>query len=396
MHLHKTLVLRTRLPRQAFDFIHPRFIQIHLDVDIERTIVLKTTLLVKNTSVDRLSQLWAERYVPDLSTLSKPAHSLVYSDLVEAASPEGRTKTVAKLQRIVEINCKCAGIQTSVLFSYIPNIVNLTEGQGIARTAAQVYQKVLSIYQQQSLSPALLTTWSQLEAVDLSTDVFTSSALPRLSLWEIQQLATVIEPLLLQLQEQYLISKDQRTIGFMSTQFHLSSKLVLNRLTAPEQLLLSPYFKFIEEQVCIPWQRVCAAAAKHKLDSPLLAIVQQLLPASREIALRVYRRAVQLYPNHRSRRGALSEVGVKASSIRDIEMFQGYLWLCVLEGNMTAVEQELLPLCIMVFPSIDVTWELVEQLLLLLVAEIQAYVKPEQMQLLLPYTQAMQRLFSKS
>jgi hypothetical protein len=77
-------------------------------------------------------------------------------------------------------------------------------------------------------------------------------------------------------------------------------------------------------------------------------------------------------------------------------MFQGYLWLCALEGNMTAVEQELLPLCIMVFPSIDVTWELVEQLLPLLVAEIQAYVKPEQMQLLLPYTQAMQRLFSKS
>jgi hypothetical protein len=218
--------------------------------------------------------------------------------------------------------------------------------------------------------------------------------MPRLSLEEVKQLTTTLEPVLLQLQEQHLLAPDRRTLGFMSTQFHLTSKLVLDRLTLPEQLLLSPYFKFVEEQVCIPWQRVCTAAANHELDSPILAIVEQLLPASREIALKVYYRAVQLYPNHRSRRGGLSQAAVRTSSIRDIEMFQGYLWLCALEGNMTVVEQELLPLCIMVFPSIDVSWELVEQLLPLLIAEIQVRVKPEQIQLLLPYTQAMQQLFS--
>jgi hypothetical protein len=361
---------------------------------LEGKIVLVTTRLVNDTSVDRLVQLWAERYVPDLSTLSSKAGSLTFSELVEAASPEGRAKTVAKLQQIVEINCKCAGIQTSVLFSYIPNIVNLTEGQGIARTAAQVYQKVLEVYQQQSLPPALLAILPQVGAVDFSTDTFRSSALPKLDFSEVKQLATALEPLLLQLQEQHLSAPDRRTIGFMSTQFHLCSKLVLNRLTTPEQLLLSPYFKFVEEQVCIPWQRVCAAAAKHNLDSPVLALVEQMLPASMEIALNVYRRAAQLYPNHRSRRGKLHDPGVRTSSIRDIEMFQGYLWLCALEGNMRAVEEELLPLCIMVFPSIDVSWELVEQLLPLLVAEIQARVSPEQVQLLLPYTEAMQQLFS--
>jgi hypothetical protein len=169
---------------------------------------------------------------------------------------------------------------------------------------------------------------------------------------------------------------------------------VLNRLTLAEQVLLSPYFKFVEEQVCIPWQRVCAAATKHEPDSPLLATVLQMLPASQEIAKQVYHRAAQLYPNHRSRRGGLMEPGVRASSIRDIEMFQGYLWLCTLEGNMTAVEQELLPLCIMVFPSIDVAWELVEHILPLLVNEIQTRLLPAQMRLLLPYTQAMQQLFS--
>lgn len=356
--------------------------------------MLKTTRLLNNTSVERLSQLWAERYIPDLSNLSKEIERLTFSDLLEAASSEGRNKTVAKLQRMVEINCKCAGIQTNVIFSYIPNVVSLTEGQHIARTASQVYQKVLEVYQKQSPSPALLATKSQEGTVNCSTDAFRSSTMLRLSLEEVKQLATTLEPVLLRLQKQHLLAPDRRTIGFMSTQFHLTSKLVLARLTLPEQLLLSPYFKFVEEQVCIPWQRICTAAAMHDLDSPTLTLVQQMLPASGEIALRVYGRAAQLCPNLRSRRGQLSEQGVRTSSIRDIEMFQGYLWLCALEGNMTAVEQELLPLCIMVFPSIEVSWELVEQLMPLLMTEIQKRLKPEQFRLLQPYAHAMQQLFS--
>jgi hypothetical protein len=355
--------------------------------------MLKPTRLVDNTSVKCLTQLWAERYAPDLSTLSKEVGHLTLAELLDAASPQGRSQTVAKLQRLVEINCKCAGIQTNVIFSYIPNIVGITEAQGIARSAAQVYQQVLEVYQQQLPSPALLAIQSQGKTLDISSDAFTS-IMPRLSLSEVKQLVTVLEPVLLQLQEQYLSVSDRRTIGFMSTQFHLTSKLVLNRLTLAEQLLLSPYFKFIEEQVCIPWQRVCAAATQHEINSPILALVQTLLPASKEIAQQVYHRAAQLYPDHRSRRGTLSELGVKASSIRDIEMFQGYLWLCALEGNMKAVEEEFLPLCMMVFPSINVTWELVEQVLPLLVNEIQARVSPAQMHLLQPYTQAMQQLFS--
>jgi hypothetical protein len=75
-------------------------------------------------------------------------------------------------------------------------------------------------------------------------------------------------------------------------------------------------------------------------------------------------------------------------------MFQAYLWLCALEGNMSAIEQELLPLCMMVFPSIEVSWELVEQLLPSLVTEIEERVSSEQMQLLMPYTQAMEQMFS--
>lgn len=358
--------------------------------------MLKITQLGDNSSVNRLVQLWAERYVPDLSTLSQKVNLLTFSELMEAASPDGRTRTVAKLQRMVEINCKCAGIQTTVIFSYIPNVVSLTEGQGIAKAAAQVYQQVLNVYQEQSISPALLQTWQQQKTVDLSTDALNSSAMPKLNVSQVKHLATTVEPLLLQFQQQHLSASDRRSIGFMSTQFHLTSKLLLDRLTLPEQLLLSPYFKFIEEQVCIPWQRVCAAVGNYNLNSPILALVEQLLPASQDIAKRVYDQAVQLYPRHCSRRGELNKPQVRASSIRDIEIFQGYLWLCALEGSMMAVEKELLPLCLMVFPSIDVAWELVEQLLKLLTAEIQTRLSPAQMNRLLPYTQGMQELFANA
>lgn len=356
--------------------------------------MLVTTPLEKSLTVKRLLNLWAARYVPDLSTLSLTSHKCTTTELMEAASPQGREKTASKLSRLIEIHCKCAGIRTSILFSYIPNVVNLTESQGIATSSAQVYQKVLSVYQKQSPNSGLITALSQVEAIDISTDLYKVSVMPKLELPEISSLVTILTPELMQFQTQHLSASNQKTLGFMSTQFHLSSKVLLNRLNLPEQLLLSPYFKFIEEQVCIPWQRVCAAAGQHSFNSPILALVEQLIPKSQEIAARVYRKALELYPNYRSRRGKLDEPEVKASSIRDVEMFQAYLWVCVLEQNMAAMEKELYPLCEMVYPSVNVSWELVEKMVRLLVEKITIRLDSQQKSIVQPYTTAMQKLFA--
>jgi hypothetical protein len=119
-----------------------------------------------------------------------------------------------------------------------------------------------------------------------------------------------------------------------------------------------------------------------------------MLPVSHEIAMSVYRRCISLFPNHRSRRGGLKDLGVTTSTVRDLNMFQSYLWLCVLEGSMAAVEQELVPLCVMVFPSVEVTWELVAEMTKLLMDEIVVRLKPVQKEHVLPYTQAMQQIFA--
>lgn len=347
----------------------------------------------------RLIQLWGNRYIPDLSTLSSEGRYLNISELLTSASPAGRAKTSSKIeQRLLQTKCEYAGIETNSLFSYIPNIVNLAEAKRLAQYAWQVYAKVIDIYKQES--PQVDSMRAGMHSpgglLDLHDPLSQSQLLPTLEMPAIEQLATTLEPLLVRLQEQHLLAKDRRTIGFITTQFHFSTKLILRKLTIPEQVLISPYFRFLEEQVCIPWQRVCAAAAQQVPGSPILAIVEKLLSESDVIAKAVYRRSVQLYPNHRSRRGKLTHPGITASTLRDLSMFQGYLWLCVLEENMTSVEQELLPLCVMVFPSVEVKWELVNNMLKLLTEELCDRMTHEEANLILPYTKAMERLFSNA
>lgn len=353
--------------------------------------MLKTTRLVKDTSVNRLVKLWAERYVPDLSTLSSKEKHFSLSDLVEASSPAGRALTAAKLNDlIIELKCQIATIKTNALYAYIPNIVDLTEANHLARFALLVYQKLIEIYQQRSHSAASQRVMRMPASVDSVRGSLSSWGMP-----PIEELATALEPVLLEFQAQHIDSKDWRTLGFITTLLNFANNLLDSKLTLPEQVLIEPYFKFIEEQVALPWQRVCAAAARHHFESPALTLVEQMFPASREIAQTVYQKLVQLLPNHRSRRGGLDDPGITHSCLRDLEMFQAYLWLCVLEESMAPVKEELVDLCVMVMTGVDVKWEMTELWNQVLADELLARVTPSQRNILLPYTQGLQQAFLK-
>jgi len=363
--------------------------------------MLKTTQLVKKSSVERLVKLWAQRYMPDLSTLSSIERGLTPTDLIAASSREGRIQTVAEIRRLVQIHCERAGMKTNALFSYVPNVVNLAEARRLAQFGSKAYSKAMDVYLQQSPSTASLTAMrltlthnNSGDVIDLSSQVFATWAKQALELPAIEQLYTELEPSLLELQQQHLVSKDPRTIGFINTQFHFSAALILNKLTLAEQVLVSPYLKFIEEQACIPWRRVCSAAAQHEPSSPILAIVEQMLPLSHKIANKVYNQCIELFPHHQSRRGGLIDPGVTASTTRDLNMFQSYLWLCVLEESMAAVEQELVPLCVMVFPSVDVAWDLVADMTQLLIDEVLDHIPANSKHLVQPYAHTMNEIFS--
>jgi hypothetical protein len=330
---------------------------------------------VNDASVKRLIELWEDRYVPHWPTPPSKEDFVSVLQLVEVALPKGRAATVAKVQRSLELY-SYSRIETSTLSSYIPKIVNWSNVQRLTQSVRQVYEKILEIYQDSSLPAVALL------------------ASPVLEMPPIEQLATELEFVIRELREEYTLAQDSCLLGFMTTSFHFCTRFVAKQLTTPELVLLSPYLQFVEEQVSIPWQRVCQAGAGHHPNSPIMTLVQQMIPLCQEIAETVYYRATELYPADRSRRGGLSDSGVMASTIRDLTMFQAYLWLCVLEESMAAIEQELIPLCLVVFPQIGVTWELVKQMLQLLIEEILLRAEPEPMHRLAPYTQAMQQMFS--
>ncbi|MGJ3245608.1 MAG: hypothetical protein ACFE0I_05965 [Elainellaceae cyanobacterium] len=349
--------------------------------------MLISTHLAEIPSVKSLVKLWAERYTPDVSLLSQNQDPLVYRALVQAASQEGRIVTAAKLhEQVVETHCQFAAIQARNLHEYIPAVMDLSEAKRLTQATFHIYRELLKLYQQQSqITPPIM---DKLWAVSGATGSLSAWSIP-----DIEDLSIAIEPALLELQERYATAKDWCTLGFLTTQLKFSNRLLLDKLDPVEQVLIGPYFKFVEEQVALPWQRVCAAAAKHDLDSPAFILVQQMLPAASDIATTVYNRLVEIFTNHRSRQGGLDNPGIAHSCLRDLNMFQAYLWLCVLAEDLAPVEKELIGLCIMVMERVGVKWELTAKWNQLLMDEIVSRVNPEHKSLLMPYVHGMQQAF---
>ncbi|MGI2908505.1 hypothetical protein [Tolypothrix sp. VBCCA 56010] len=126
---------------------------------------------------------------------------------------------------------------------------------------------------------------------------------------------------------------DPRVIGFEIMQFHYTSQMLLEPLSPIERCLttsrcastlVGAYFKVIGDRMYMPLQRAYAASA-----------VQQLLPHSTQIAKNVFQKIVKIYPISRSYTDFLSDSMVKTSLLRDVEMFQVYLWVCALEKDIS-------------------------------------------------------------
>lgn len=144
----------------------------------------------------------------------------------------------------------------------------------------------------------------------------------------------------------------------------------------------------------MPLQRAYEAAATHNYDSLALRAVNQLLPLSSWIATKIVAQVIQLYPSYQSHTGLLSEPAVQISSIRDVEMFQVYLWVCILENSIHSLQHELFPLCVMLYPKLKVRWELVRQLIHLLGVEIRANLNPQLAAYYEPYHRSLWAMFS--
>lgn len=337
--------------------------------------MLKTSKIVKTPSSERLLNLWARRYTPEISSLL--ADSTACYELLKAATQEGRASTGKKLRdKMLDINCQMGWVQTNNLYSYIHNVLDLNEARCITRFSFRIYRKLIKIYQEQS------------PKMEVENNSLSQWLIPA-----VEELAYALEPMLILFQEQHVASKDWRSLGFMTSQLNFTNKLILKKLTVAEQVLLAPYLKFVEEQVAMPWQRVCSNAANYELDSPELKIVEHMMLVAPEIAQSVYCKLIELLPNTHSRRGKLTHPGITHSSLRDLNMFQAYILLCFLEKSMVPIEQELLPLCVMVVEGIEIKWELTQKWCEVLVSEMESRLDSEQKHLLEDYIQGMKQVF---
>jgi hypothetical protein len=306
--------------------------------------------------VTSLSQLWAKKYVQKLSQFETSVDGI--------STCQDRAGIVRNLMQELRSITAQAWAKTEVLLAQEVRrhqidhrLINPWE---IAKDTHFIYEKALNAY-----------------AAHMSP----------------QQLSLLIAGDVGCIRHKYTID-DPRVIGFISMQVHYSGQQVLEIVPLRHQIALRHYFSVIDDYLYMPLQRAYAAAGNHDLQSPVLQTIQQLLPVSTEIARRVVTQILGLYPSYVCRTGLLSHPSVQISSIRDVEMFQTYLWVCLLEGNVEAIQQELFPLCVMLYPKLKVRWELIRHMLHLLGNEIDTYLQPEAASYYKPYYQLLWDMFS--
>ncbi|MFB2833575.1 hypothetical protein [Floridanema evergladense] len=315
--------------------------------------------LSKDREIESLAKQWAKKYVRKLEE-----HTDSLDENRELSTKNQRLSIAEKLRYSLRNISLQAWNKTEYLI-----------GQEIER---------------HQINPKLIDPWQISEEVfnifEKTLEIYAQTLSP-------QYLSRIISPYLGAIRKKHT-AIDPRVIGFVSMQFHYTGLMLTEDLSMRNKNELLTYLKVIDDHLYMPLQRAYDAAANQDYNSQSLMVVQQLLPASTEIARNICERVIELYPNYSTYSGSLKNPVVKTATIRDVEMFQVYLWVCVLENSVAAIQQELFPLCVMIYPTLKVRWELVRQMINLLGKEISSRLGREQQQLFIPYFQALREMFS--
>lgn len=302
---------------------------------------------------NELLKIWVARYLPDLGVISPHVRKHVEQRLKSAISDASRTATAKKLDHYLASDCTLAVASTQQLMRDIGIKIDTWQLQSLSVQIYSIYEALVSGYQESFIfSPVVdyLHTIefeaSQLEAATLVIPKFESLLLS-------------ITPMLRELKATYFSSINQHLVGFMTTIVHFAQQHILSHLSTDEIVWLKPYLQLLDELLCMPWQRIYTVAAAVKYPTDTVDLVKRMLPKVNSISSLTYQRLLQKFPNHISCQGRLQSLPVQHSSLRDLSMFQAYIWLSVLENSSSIIEKNLLPLCLQVFPLTKVEWELV-------------------------------------
>jgi hypothetical protein len=266
--------------------------------------------------------------------------------------------------------------------------------QNLTLASAQAWSKTETLLageaRRHGIQPALINPW---QIAGDCHGLFQKCLTAYADLLTPQRLSVLVGTEIGRIRQKYTAT-DPRAIGFVSMQFHYTGMMLLEQLSPLEQSLLASYLKVMDDHLYMPLRDAYEAAARHLPDSPILLAVQQLLPISSKISHATCNHVRRLFPGYASHSGSLNSSIVKTASIRDVEMFQVYLCLCALENNICSVQQELFPLCVMLYPRLNVRWKLVQEMLQTIGWEMHDRLAPDHVAVFLPYLRALTEMFA--
>ncbi|MGE5655270.1 MAG: hypothetical protein ACM37W_01395 [Actinomycetota bacterium] len=356
--------------------------QSQVDFPLQESLQLSTTLLASTPmdSDSRLSELaksppdsqqisslavsWAKKYYSTVAAYNQRKQQKT-SETFQPLEFEGnRARTVDKLADTLKVACNLAWNKVETLLgedierhAISPDLIN--PAQIIADTR-NLYRKALEAFAEQE--PAA-------------------------------RLAVLVGRELIEMRKKYS-QADPLVLGFVTMQVHYVGQMLLGCLSHEERSLFVPYLKIIDDYLHIPFGNIHQAAANHDANSKALLAVQHLLSCTTPIAHAVYERVNLQHQGYRSSSGYLNDLMVKLSGIRDVEIFQSYLCLCALENSVQPVQEELFPICVMLYPRLHVKWKLVQDMLMALFWEIHDRLSPEDVLIFLPYLRTLTEMFS--
>ncbi|CAA9305102.1 hypothetical protein AVDCRST_MAG84-377 [uncultured Microcoleus sp.] len=318
----------------------------------------------KGVSVSSFAVSWAKKYYSTVAARENQAPRQIPPS-PELSNFEGnRAKIVDKLTNTLKLASEIAWSRVEALLgeqierhALNPSLINSLE---IAADTRTLYRKAIDAYADRE-------------------PIFRLSVLVGKDIIQVRRKYSETDPLVL---------------GFVTAQFQYTSKILLGCLSESERSEVAPYLKVVEDYVHIPYGEINEAAANQPANSRALLAVQHLLQHTTQIASAVYERASSQHQGYRSSSGYLSDREVKISGIRDVEIFQSYLCWCVLEGSIRPVQQELFPICVMLYPKLHVSWELVQDMLLILFWEICDRLPAEDLTVFVPYLRTVTEMFS--
>ena len=320
----------------------------------------------KGINVSSLAVSWAKKYYSTIAARENQAHRQIVQSPESSNFDGNRAKIVDKLTETLKVASDIAwGKVEAVLGEQIerhaidPSLINREE---ITRDTRTLYGKAIDGYGDRE-------------------PVFRLSVLVGKDIVRIRRKYSETDPLVL---------------GFVTLEFQYTSKILLGCLLESERSEFAPYLKVVDDYLHIPHGEINEAAADHAPNSKALLAVQHLLQQTTQIASAVYDRASAQHQGYRSKSGYLSDRDVKISGIRDVEIFQSYLCWCVLTGSIGPVQQELFPICVMLYPKLHVSWELVQDMLLILFWEISDRLPAADVMVFLPYLRTLTEMFSSN